>query len=210
MNRRELIAAAATVVAVGSGISAATEEKPEFQVIDDRLSGSISYLSLKDGECAYCSDGVILVSKVDKILYFCPGASHGNVTKSGYAYNECWVGKKNNLWLIRPGKRSMEEPFTWFDRPDLDIWLQRPAMLAFNMAYPLDTKKGDYFVVPYEWKDRQKHPLVKRNVEMLRCALQTRKTLREVHGVHANFGHHFTFDEQRIKLIFGDEAESLI
>jgi hypothetical protein len=194
MNRREMLAASLSAGAgiIGGEAFGATSSNDAFTLIDERLNFKIHLSELKDGECGYLTNGSILASKADNILYF--GAYWGEDHTLSQSPSHCidvWVGRKGNRLHIRLNEKATSGPLEWLQTPEKDCWAQRPCMLAYYRAYPLEnpSAQGEYmeYIIPYNWKECAKHPLVQRNIQELKGALAMIDLLRDKYGVTVQF-----------------------
>lgn len=193
MNRREALLAGAAL-ASGNLVAADLDNKKDnikhyttFRKIDERLNNRIRLSDLVEGECGWITDQSLLISKEDRIIYFGMNDSSigGYIATEPDEYNACatWVGKGKNELYIKPSESATTQRCSWFDDPEKDVWLMRPAMLAYYRAYPLVEKKGEAYVVPLTWKDCQNNELVRRNVEQLRLGVRLMDTLKDRYGI---------------------------
>lgn len=222
MNRREMLTAATSVIGVGI-VGATTESNVTFKTINQRLCNSQMH-DLENGECGWITGGSVFMSKIDKIPYFSIGELKQVLNyKPNWDTYATWIGKHNNNFYISPSKKILEDLNTWLEDPEKDCWAYRPAQLAYKKAYPLENsldplqflhKSKDcwmsmdtetaVFVIPSDWNLCRKHPLVERNLLLLKDAITMMDQLRHQHGFHCspNEGHGDT--EKYLKEVFGE------
>lgn len=210
MNRREMLNATVGAIAgasAGSLIASENKSDDYFSIpIDDRLSGRIVFPNLKDSEWGYIyiSAARICHCKADDgLCYF----SLSQMFEFDLVYNDkdkimlgaqdCMVAisKVENYFYIKPASPSIS-----FNNSFTGLTPLSPAILAFNIAYPLNQVENNIYKIPCNWKDCQSNILVRRNVEHLRKLKSINENIMEEFGITPNYGQGYHSYHEQLKL----------
>lgn len=172
--------------------------KNDFRLIDERLSGKLNFSDLKDGEGGYithsmvcpCSDGNAYFLLNNNATVFREVADVWGKDYSLIYYKEV-EGK--GYYILRYNHTVAERVAM------AGNYTYKPAQVALNKGYPLETTVSadniKLYVIPKDWSECAKNPIVKRNVSDLRHALELSRKLQEKYGLYTQINFNYLTQE---------------
>ena len=142
MNRREMLLATGSAIAGTFAVN--IDDKyvlNKFRIIDERLSNKITFDEMEEYECGWISDQTILVSKLDKELYFGMSRALDANTISCCEDKKgrigTWIGKHNKMFYIKPSELAIISglPLCMTAIAELVVPRSIPIILLINI-YP--------------------------------------------------------------------------